>query len=383
MRTRVELEDWEKARLAPWGQLSSESAGRVHPEPRHPHRTEFERDRSRIVHCRAFRRLEAKTQVFLSGTGDHHRTRLTHTIEVALVARTIARGLGLNEDLAESIALAHDLGHPPFGHSGEKTLNQLLREHGGFNHNSQSARIVEVIEQRYPKFDGLNLSWEVRDGLRKHDRMHRRPAAGDRPGEDFQWPTLEAQVADLADEITYYSHDLDDGLEFGLLSARELEGLDSWAASVRKVETDFPGIQGRMRETYTIRCMIDHQVQNVIFHSALRIKEAAPASSDEARRASVRLIGYSPELAQANRELRGFLFSRLYQHPKVVGVVEKGCEMLERVFGEYLADPGLLGEATLRRLPEFGLHRTVCDYLSGMTDRYLLEEWNRLSGRSV
>jgi dGTPase len=261
MRTRLELEAFEHGRLAPWGQQSSQSFGRQHLEPRHPHRTEFERDRSRIVHCRAFRRLEAKTQVFLSGTGDHHRTRLTHTMEVALVARTIARGLGLNEDLAESIALAHDLGHPPFGHAGEKTLNGLMKSHGGFNHNAQSLRIVEVIEQRYPKFDGLNLTWEVRDGLRKHDRIHHRPALEDQPGEDFPLPSLEAQTADLADEITYYSHDLDDGLEFGLLEPCDLAGVDVWDASVRKVEADFPGIEGRMRETYTIRCMIDQQMQ--------------------------------------------------------------------------------------------------------------------------
>src|SRR5688572_11779428 len=224
IRTRQELEEQERALLAPWAQKSSGSAGREHPERRHPHRAEYQRDRARIIHSRAFRRLEYKTQVFLNGTGDHLRTRLTHTFEVANITRTIARVLALNEDLAEAIALAHDLGHPPFGHSGEQTLNELMREHGGFDHNAQSLRIVDVIESRYPKFAGLNLSHEVREGLQKHARFYR---AGASDGLHPQ-PSLEAQLANLADEITYYSHDIDDGLDFQLLDAEQLANLAVW-----------------------------------------------------------------------------------------------------------------------------------------------------------
>jgi dGTPase len=379
MRTRVELEELEDRRLAPWAQRSSESGGRFHLEPRHPYRTEFERDRSRIVHSRAFRRLECKTQVFLSGTGDHLRTRLTHTMEVASISRTIARGLGLNEDLTEAIALAHDLGHPPFGHSGERTLDVLMKGHGGFDHNEQSLRIVEVIEQKYPRFSGLNLSWDVREGLCKHERFHLRPADGSRSEESFPSPSLEAQVADLADEITYYSHDLDDGLEFALLNSAELSGLEAWDQSLRQVAVDFPSIQGRERDNYVIRCMIDRQVQDVMMHSAGVLAEVALASADEARRCGRRIIGYSPGLKQANRELRKFLYQRLYQHPSVAEVNQAACEMLSRVFIEYLEKPELLGVCTARRLESDGLHRTVCDYLSGMTDRYLQEEYRKIS----
>ena len=240
IRTRQELEQQERIFLAPWAQKSGDSAGRIHPERRHPHRAEYQRDRARIIHSRAFRRLEYKTQVFLNGTGDHLRTRLTHTFEVANITRTIARALALNEDLAEAIALAHDLGHPPFGHSGEEMLNELMREHGGFDHNSQSLRIVDVIESRYPKFAGLNLSHEVREGLQKHARFYR---AAKNDGVHPQ-PSLEAQLANLADEITYYSHDLDDGLDFQLLDASQLENLRVWRDTEAEVKRHFPKLKG-------------------------------------------------------------------------------------------------------------------------------------------
>src|SRR5262245_9819308 len=214
MKTRVELEDRERSSLAPYAQMSGESAGRRHAEPPHPHRLAYERDRARIIHSRAFRRLERKTQVFLNGTGDHLRTRLTHSIEVASISRTIARALGLNEDLAEAIALAHDLGHAPFGHSGEEVLDGLMRGHGGLEHNALSLRIVEVSKLNYPKLPSLNLTWEVREGLQKHAKFVEKPA--DASGTHYHCPSLEAQIANLADEITYYSHDLDDGLDSGL-----------------------------------------------------------------------------------------------------------------------------------------------------------------------
>jgi dGTPase len=252
IRTRIEKERRESEWLAPYAQKSGDSAGRVHKEPAHPYRTAYERDRSRIIHSRAFRRLEYKTQVFLNGTGDHLRTRLTHTIEVASISRTIARALGLNEDLAEAIALAHDLGHAPFGHSGETVLNELMRGHGGFEHNVQSLRIVEVIERKYPRFAGLNLSWEVCEGLQKHQKFYDPPERG--KCEKYTSPSLEAQIANLADEITYYSHDLDDGLDFQLITPKQLEELEVWCDSHAEVRRHFPKLRGRGLHSYVIRC---------------------------------------------------------------------------------------------------------------------------------
>src|SRR5258708_39752762 len=232
------METDERRLLAPLAQKSGDSRGRKYPEPSHAYRMEFQRDRGRIIHSRAFRRLEYKTQVFLNGTGDHLRTRLTHSIEVASISRTIARALGLNEDLAEAIALAHDLGHAPFGHSGEEVLDELMRGHGGFEHNVQSLRIVELIEQKYPRFAGLNLSWEVREGLQKHQKFYDPPERG--LHEKYSSPSLEAQIANLADEITYYSHDLDDGLDFQLVTPKQLDKLEVWRHSHGDVRRPFP-----------------------------------------------------------------------------------------------------------------------------------------------
>jgi dGTPase len=374
IRTRQELEEQERALLAPWAQKSSNSAGRTHPERRHPHRTEYQRDRARIIHSRAFRRLEYKTQVFLNGTGDHLRTRLTHTFEVANITRTIARVLALNEDLAEAIALAHDLGHPPFGHSGEEALNELMRDHGGFDHNAQSLRIVDVIESRYPKFAGLNLSYEVREGLQKHARFYRNAA------EDISHPqpSLEAQLANLADEITYYSHDLDDGLDFQLLEPEQLAQLSVWRESEEEVKRHFPRLKGTALQGYVIRCMIDRQVADVIRTSAGRIERSKVASADDVRAHQESLVAYSKGLLRGNQQLRRFLYKNLYYHPRVAGANERACEMLRDVFSGYLRNPKLLGRATARRIKKDGLHRTVCDYISGMTDRYLIEEHDRL-----
>ena len=381
IRSREELEAQEIATLAPFAQRSSASAGRKYPEPRHPHRTEYQRDRARIIHSRAFRRLEHKTQVFLSGTGDHLRTRLTHTIEVASISRSIARALALNEDLAEAIALAHDLGHPPFGHSGESTLNRLMRGHGGFNHNVQSLRVVEVVETKYPEFRGLNLSFEVLEGLYKHRPPPRPSAARRRKNEPaFFNPSLEAQIANLADEITYYSHDLDDGLDSRLVEPAQLGGLDVWRHSLEEVRRDFPRLAGRELNGYVIRCIIDRQVQDVISTSARTIAAAGIESVDDARRHRRRLICYSPELRAANRSLRKFLYANLYYHPGVAGMNRSGCSMLGAVFKAYLRDPSLLGRNTVRRIRGDGLERSVCDYLSGMTDSYLQAEYNRLCG---
>jgi dGTPase len=376
IRTRTEKEEWERQTLAPYAQRSGDSEGRAHAEPPHPHRTAYERDRARVIHSRAFRRLEYKTQVFLSGTGDHLRTRLTHTIEVASISRTIARALALNEDLAETIALAHDLGHSPFGHSGEAVLDELMRGHGGFEHNLQSLRIVEVIERKYPRFAGLNLSWEVREGLQKHQKFYDRPSGKGR--EKYTSPSLEAQIANLADEITYYSHDLDDGLDFQLITPQQLEELEVWQHSHDEVRRHFPRLRGKELHRYVIRCIIDRQVQDVIATSDEFISNAGVQSAEDVRREKKPLIRYSLALLKANQTLRKFLYKNLYYHPRVATANERACVLLRNVFERYLEKPKLLGKTTAKRIAKEGLHRTVCDYLSGMTDRYLLEEHERL-----
>jgi dGTPase len=378
VRGREALEAQEAATLAPYAQKSAESAGRKHREPRHPYRTEYQRDRARIIHARAFRRLEQKTQVFLSGTADHLRTRLTHTIEVASISRSIARALALNEDLAEAIALAHDLGHAPFGHSGESELNRLMRGHGGFNHNSQSLRVVEILEKKYPKFAGLNLSFEVIEGLHKH---HAPPASAQ--GSAAYQPSLEAQIANLADEITYYSHDLDDGLDSRLIQPAQLADLEVWRFSYDEVRRDFPRISGPDLNGYVIRCIIDRQVQDVISTSADAIAASGVKSVADVRRRKKRLICYSPGLRAANRALRKFLYANLYYNPGVAIMNRRACRMLREVFNAFLRDPSLLGRNATHRVKKEGVERSVCDYLSGMTDGYLMDEYVRLFGETA
>jgi dGTPase len=376
-KTREQMEATERATLAVFAQKSGDSRGRRYPEPSHAYRTEFQRDRARIIHSRAFRRLEYKTQVFLNGTGDHLRTRLTHSIEVASISRTIARALSLNEDLAEAIALAHDLGHSPLGHSGEEMLAECMRDHGGFDHNRQSSRVVELLESAYPNFPGLNLTFEVREGLQKHQAFYDPPTPGE---EKYRCPSLEAQIANLADEITYYSHDLDDAVDFEILSATQLEDNAVWQASHRAVIARYPETHEPGLHKLIIRDIIDVQVRDVIMTSAQTIQAANAGSADEVRRQSTPLIRYSDELLKANRELRRFLYQNVYYHPRVAEVNERACEMLRRVFEAYMLDPERLGEAATKRIKTEGLHRTVCDYIAGMTDRYLMEEHRRIGG---
>jgi dGTPase len=370
------MERDEERTLAPFAQKSGASRGRKCPEARHVYRTEFQRDRARIIHSRAFRRLEYKTQVFLNGTGDHLRTRLTHSIEVASISRTIARALSLNEDLAEAIALAHDLGHSPFGHSGEEMLAECMRGHGGFDHNRQSLRVVELLEAAYPNFPGLNLTFEVREGLQKHREFYDAPAAGE---ESYNCPSLEAQIANLADEITYYSHDLDDAVDFEILSSAQLEENSVWRASQEAVVARYPDIREPELHKIIIRDIIDVQVCDVITTSARGVADAGVRSADEVRRHPVPLISYSEGLLEANRDLRRFLYKNVYYHPRVAVVNQQACEILRAVFEAYLLAPDLLGDATAKRIESEGLHRTICDYIAGMTDRYLLEEHARLN----
>jgi dGTPase len=375
IRTRHELEEIERCVLAPYAQFSGDSFGRAENEPRHPHRTEYQRDRARIIHSRAFRRLEYKTQVFLNGTGDHLRTRLTHTMEVASISRSMASALGLNEDLAEAIALAHDLGHSPFGHTGEETLNSLMADHGGFEHNRQSLRIVEIIETKYPRFRGLNLSYEVLEGLRKHEKFYEAPVKG---GDIHPNPSLEAQIANLADEITYYSHDLDDGLELNLITPEQLSEIEIWQETLDEIKGHYPDVEEPRLYSYVIRCLIDKQAIDVLQTSSEMIRNARINTVEDVRRHSCPLICYSNRRFAQNRALRKFLYRNLYYHPEVAGVNQRACRMLVRVFQARIADPSQLGTAAAQRLDADGLYRTVCDYLSGMTDRYLLNEYQRL-----
>jgi dGTPase len=374
-KTREQMEEGERAALASVAQKSGDSRGRQYSEPSHAYRTEFQRDRARIIHSRAFRRLEYKTQVFLNGTGDHLRTRLTHTIEVASISRTIARALRLNEDLAEAIALGHDLGHAPFGHSGEEMLAECMRDHGGFDHNRQSVRVIELLETPYPNFPGLNLTFEVREGLRKHERPYRFPTPA---GEEYDSPSLEAQVADLADEITYYSHDLDDALDFEILTPAQLEENEVWRIGHRAVLGRYTGVREPELHKLIIRDIIDHEVHDLVATSAEAIAKSGVQSADDVRRKTAPLIRYSDQLAEANRALRKFLYQNVYYHPRVSEVNRRASEMLRRVFERYVADPDRLGEGATRRVEKEGLHRTVCDYIAGMTDRYLIEEHARI-----
>ena len=369
------MEADEQRVLAPFAQKSGDSRGRRFPETPHAFRTEFQRDRARIIHARAFRRLEYKTQVFLNGTGDHLRTRLTHTIEVASISRTIARALSLNEDLAEAIALAHDLGHSPFGHSGEEMLDECMRGHGGFEHNDQSLRVVDLLETAYPDFPGLNLTFEVREGIKKHQAFYDPPEGN---GEKYRCPSLEAQIANLADEITYYSHDLDDAVDFEILSADQLEAVSVWKTSHANVAARYPDAREPELHKLIIRDIIDVQVRDLVTSSAASIETAGVQSADEVRRQERPLIRYSDELLAANRELRRFLYKNVYYHPRVTEVNRRACAMLRDVFDAYVANPELLGDGASRRVESEGLQRTVCDYLAGMTDRYLVEEHARL-----
>jgi dGTPase len=380
-RIRQELEQIERQILAPHAQFSGDTRGREHSEPPPAWRTHYQRDRDRIIHSRAFRRLEYKTQVFLNGTGDHLRTRLTHTIEVAAISRNIASALRLNSDLAEAIALAHDLGHSPFGHKGETALARLMKNHGGFEHNRHSLRIVEALEQKYPDFPGLNLTWEVREGLVKHYTAYDHP--GRRKGFDAKNSSLEAQIANLADEITYYSHDLDDGLDSELLSEKKLtRNVRLWAHAARLVKKEHGDLPDESRRYFIIRTLIDLQIQDVVENSESLICAAGVQSADDVRRFPKALVQYSPERRELNLELRDYLYKNLYYNPVVHQPNLRAVQMLKRLFKYYLAHPREIGKGARRRSRKTGLHRAVCDYLAGMTDRYVALEYKRIFGET-
>lgn len=375
---RAYLEEMEDSLLAPWAARSGRSRGRRYAERPHAYRTEFQRDRERIIHSRAFRRLEYKTQVFVNHEGDHYRTRLTHTIEVAQIARSIARALKLNEDLAEAVALAHDLGHTPFGHSGERALNDLMAGHGGFEHNRQSLRVVEKLEERYPDFPGLNLTWEAREGIIKHSSCYDHPESSDYAPEEQ--PTLEAQIIDYADEIAYNNHDIDDGLSSGLLDLDGVRGLSIWemAVSRRGGEGSLPGGK-KLLVNAVIRTIIDLLVSDLIDTTASAIEKTGIRTCDDIRSAPCKLAGFSGDVDRANRELKEFLKKNLYRHYRVVRMSIKAQKVVSDLFTLYFEHPNALPESHYSRIESDGIRQTISDYIAGMTDRYALEEHQKLT----
>ncbi|MGF1678397.1 MAG: deoxyguanosinetriphosphate triphosphohydrolase [Candidatus Methylacidiphilales bacterium] len=371
LQARYQWEQKEHAFLAPYAQKSCESRGRVHPEAVHVFRSEFQRDRDRIVHSTAFRRLEYKTQVVLNGTGDHYRTRLTHTMEVSSIARTVARTLGLNEDLTEAVALAHDLGHAPFGHPGEHTLNELMRDHGGFEHNRQSLRVVEHLEMKYPEFNGLNLTWEVLEGLSKHDKS--RFGVGNQP-------SLEAQVADASDEIAYCCADLDDALENDLVSMEQLDDINLWKELDSDVSKKYSRLENNRRRRYLVRCLINRLVDDLCRQSAQNITEAQLIDVDSVRTQPRLLIGFSMPIRAEVQNIRDFLTRNFYFNERVAVTNRKACHVLQALYEFFHLHPSQIGEQASLRIKKEGLSRAVCDYLSGMTDSYALKKYARHIG---
>ncbi len=362
--------------LAPYAVRSSLSRGRRYEEAEHPFRSVFQRDRDRIIHSHAFRRLEYKTQVFVYHEGDHYRTRLTHTLEVSQISRTIARALGLNEDLAEAIALAHDLGHPPFGHVGEQTLDGLLKGKGGFEHNAHSLKVVEVLEKRYPDFDGLNLSFEVREGIIKHSSEHDRPGAVEEYGADM--PSLEAQIVDLADEIAYNNHDIDDGLSSEMIEPEQLLEVELWRENFDKIAAELKGCDFKIHKYQTIRQLINLQATDLIENISRTIKEEGITSVEDLRARSGVLACFSPEMQQKNVKLKVFLMDNLYNHYRVLRMASKARKIITELFTLYLDDLRLMPPHFAVQADRVGKERLVCDYIAGMTDRFALDEYKRL-----
>jgi len=364
--------------LAPYAARSSQSRGRRFAEPEAATRTQFQRDRDRIIHCTAFRRLEYKTQVFVNHEGDLFRTRLTHSLEVAQIARSAARSLRANEDLVEAIALAHDLGHTPFGHAGQDSLNECMRPFGGFEHNLQSLRVVDALEERYGAFDGLNLCFETREGILKHCSLENARRLGP-VAERFllrRQASVEAQIANLADEIAYNNHDVDDGLRSGLIVPTQLDGIPIVARHAAQVRSQFPGIGERRAVHETVRRMINALVVDLIGETRRRIEEAAPASVDEVRSAAP-LVAFSTSVLAEAEALKAFLRDKLYRHPEVMRMTAKSRRIVRELFDAFHAEPRLLPADHQARAMHDG-PRAIADYIAGMTDRFAIKEHRRL-----
>jgi len=362
--------------FAPYAMKSKESKGRVYKEKEHDYRSAYQRDKDRIIYSTAFRRLEYKTQVFVNHEGDYYRTRLTHTLEVAQIAKSIARALRLNEDLTEAIALAHDLGHTPFGHAGEDALRELMADYGGFEHNAQGLRVVDLLEERYPNFPGLNLTWEVREGIVKHATVFDHPQTI----ANFDLKSLsllETQVVDAADEIAYDNHDLDDGITSGMISESSLKKIKLWKRAHNAVSKKYKGLSDEKRKYQIIRALIDIQVTDVIIRSEENIKNFKIKSPEGAKNLKTKVIKFGDEMLEIRKPLRKFLMDNLYQHYRVIRMSDKAHRFIKKLFEVYLTKPQQLPPNTQKRLVKEGAHRVICDYIAGMTDRYALDEYKK------
>ena len=368
--------------LADYAAFSAKSKGRKHKEIFTDDRLEFERDRDRIIHSAAFRRLEYKTQVFVNHEGDYYRTRLTHSIEVSQLSRSIARRLRLNEDLAETLALAHDLGHTPFGHSGERILNELMKNFGGFEHNLQSFRVVDELEERYPDFKGLNLTWETREGILKHSSFFDKPLTQHYneylPG---IVPTLEAQIINIADEIAYNNHDIDDGLESNLIKFEDMNKAGLWKYFLKKIEKEHSNLSEKLKKYLIIKKIISHLILDMAENSKKNIEENSINTLEDVRTTNKVLISFSKETEKANIELKDFLLENLYRHPRVAKMAIEAEECIRFLFNSYLENPSLLPKKYQEKIKIMGKERMITDYIAGMTDRYALSAYKYLKER--
>lgn len=363
--------------LASYAVRDQDSRGRKYKEAEHIYRSIYQRDRDRIIHSAAFRRLEYKTQVFVNHEGDYYRTRLTHTLEVAQISKTIASALNLNQELTEAVALAHDLGHTPFGHSGEEILHIIMKDHGGFNHNVQSLRVVDLLEERYPEFKGLNLTWETREGIVKHSSSFDNPKVG----EEFnpkEMPTLEAQIVDIADEIAYDNHDIDDGLASELLDMKQLRDVPLWKKAEFQINKKFGKLKPLIQKYQIIRYLINSQVTDLINESQEAIKLNKIKCLKDVRRAKSKIISFSKDIQEERLILRDFLLKELYNHYRVARMSNKAKRFIQELFNVYLANPEQLPPEHQEKISKEGAHRVICDYIAGMTDRYALDEYKKL-----
>ena len=376
MLTRDELEKREDSYLASHAMKSMNTRGRAHPEDEHPYRSVYQRDRDRIIHSTAFRRLEYKTQVFVNHEGDYYRTRLTHSIEVAQIARSISRALCLNEDLSEAIALAHDLGHTPFGHSGEDALRILMKNHGGFEHNVQGLRVVDILEKRYSQFSGLNLSWEVRESIAKHKLL------SDDPNvikfDLKKQPLLEAKIVDIADSIAYDNHDIDDSLKAGLITESGLQEVELWRYAKEQVREQYSNLTKEMENIHTIKYLIDMEVTDLITHTQSMIEKMKIKTTDDVQNCKERLVSFSPEISKKKLELQEFLQQNAYSHYRVVRMADKAKRFVEELFNAFIENPMQLPPEYQKWIEEAGLYQGVCDYIAGMTDRFAQDEYLKL-----
>ena len=380
MINRQDIETQENEYLAPYAVKSGESWGRAHPEEEHTYRTRFQRDRDRIIHTSAFRKLEYKTQVFVYHEGDYYRTRLTHSLEVAQITRSICKSLQLNEDLAEAIALAHDLGHPPFGHTGQDVLNELMKDHGGFEHNRQSLRIVNVLEKRYPEFDGLNLTWEVQEGISKHCRDADNPLLREKA---HRYPSLEGQVADFADGIAYNAHDLDDGITSNLLDIGQLQDVALWQENEKLLEQKYTNLDFELKKYQVVRRIINDLITDFRKTTQANIEQYGLGSVGDVRSCTKRVAGFSKEVDEKNNELKKFLNKNMYHHRRVRRMEFKAEMYLTELFNAYTRIPQLLPESVFANEHQGPLPRRICDYISGMTDRSSIDEYRKLYSPNV